>query len=53
MGNNYNVIVNNDNNFLEQLKVSDHKDSVILAIYLYPRTFPNSGLIVVTNKCNV
>ncbi len=51
MGNYYNVIINSENTFIEQLKVSNDKEnSAITAIYLYPRDFPNSGLIILTNK---
>ena len=53
MGNTYNVIVNTENTFIEQLKVSEKDNSPIMAIYLYPRDFPNGGLLVVTNKCNL
>jgi len=51
MGNYYNVIVNSNYTFIEQLKVSDKENSAVMAIYLYPRDFPNAGLLIITNKC--
>ena len=50
MGNYYNVILNKNNTFIEQLKVSEKENSAVMAIYLYPRDFPNAGLLIVTNK---
>jgi hypothetical protein len=49
MGNN-SVIKNSKNTFVEQIKVDSRSESKILGCYINPIEFPNSGLIVVSNR---
>lgn len=49
MGNNL-VFHNTKSTFVEQLKIDSNSEKKILAIYLNPHEFPNSGLLIITNK---
>ena len=48
---NTSVISQSGNTFVEQIKVDQKSSQKVLGIFLNPREFPLSGLIVVTNKC--
>ena len=48
---NTSVISHSGNTFVEQIKVDGKSSQKILGVFLNPREFPLSGLIVVTNKC--
>jgi hypothetical protein len=50
MGNNH-IFRNSKYTFIEQLKIDPRGELKILGIYLNPAEFPQSGLIIVTNKC--
>lgn len=52
MGNS-NVFKNSKSTFIEQLKVDSRSEMKVIGIYINPTEFPNSGLIIVTNKCNI
>ena len=52
MGNNQ-VFTSSKNTFIEQLKIDSNSEKKILGIYLNPAEFPNSGLIIVSNRGNI
>lgn len=49
MGNNT-VIKNSKNTFIEQLKIDYRSENKVLGIYINPHEFPQSGLIIISNK---
>lgn len=52
MGNNT-VIKNSQNIFIEQLKIDSRSEYKILGIYMNPHEFPQSGLIIISNKSKI
>jgi len=52
MGNN-SVIKNSKTTFIEQLKIDQRSECKVLGIYINPREFPHSGLIIISNKCKI
>jgi hypothetical protein len=52
MGNNH-VFRNSKNTFIEQLKIDSNSEKKVLGIYLNPKEFPTSGLIIVSNRCKI
>ena len=52
MGNNT-VIKNSKNIFIEQLKIDSRSEYKVLGIYINPHEFPQSGLIIISNKSKI
>ena len=51
MGNNH-VFRDSKNTFIEQLKIDSSSEKKVLGIFINPKEFPRSGLIIVSARCN-